>query len=306
MASEYLLTVGIFVGIFSILTISLNILVGYARQISAGHAAFWGIGAYASAILTVRYGLSFWEALPLVVLITAAVGILLGLPSLRVSHDFLVLVTIGLNFIVVAVFSYSSFFGGSMGIVGIPRPMIGGKPLNNLAYFLLVIGFLLLLIFVNLRFLQTWARLGMEAMGEDDVAAQSLGIHIAKFKILAFALSAAFAGVAGSLWSHYIGSVFPENFGFLRSVELLAMLVFGGIGTLRGAVFGAALLVILPEYLRFIQDYRMLIYGGILIVMMMVQPMGILGKGSWLWEGALRLKAYFSSRRALASSQGGN
>ncbi len=291
MVSEYLLTVGIFVSIFSILTVSLNILIGYARQISAGHAAFWGIGAYTSAILTVKYGLSFWEALPAVILVTTLIGIFLGLPSLRVSHDFLVLVTIGLNFIVVAIFAYSSFFGGSMGIIGIPKPQVLGRPIGNLGYFLLTFGFLILVVAVNFLFLRTWARLGMEAMGEDDVAARFMGISVPKFKIYAFAISSAFAGIAGSLWAHYLGSVFPEYFGFIRSVEILAMLVFGGMGTIRGAVFGAVLLVILPEYLRFIENFRMLVYGGILILMILVQPMGILGKGSFLWRSIRYLKA---------------
>jgi branched-chain amino acid transport system permease protein len=298
MAFEYLLTVGVFVSIFSILTVSLNILIGYARQISAGHAAFWGMGAYASAILTVKYDLSFWEALPLVILITTLIGIFLGLPSLRVSHDFLVLVTIGLNFIVVAIFAYSSYFGGSMGIVGIPKPTVLGKPIGNLEYFLLAFGFLILIVIINFYFLRTWARLGMEAMGGDDIAARFMGINVPKFKIYAFAISSAFAGIAGSLWAHYLGSVFPEYFDFTRSVEILAMLVFGGMGTIRGAVFGAVVLVILPEYLRFIENYRMLVYGGILILMILVQPMGFLGKRSFLWNGAKYLKELMSGQKA--------
>ena len=291
MAQEYLLTVGTFVCIFSILTVSLNILVGYAKQISAGHAAFWGIGAYASAILVTRLGLSFWEALPIVILVTALVGIALGLPSLRVSHDFLVLVTIGLNFIVVAIFAYFPFFGGSMGITGIPKPAFLGRPLDTLGYFLLSLAFLLVVVVVNFLFARTWAHLGMEALGQDEVAARFMGISVPKFKIYAFAISSAFAGVAGALWAHYLGSVFPEYFGFPRSVEILAMLVFGGIGTIRGPILGATLLVILPEYLRFIEDYRMLVYGGILLIMILVQPMGILGKGSVLYRGFKRIWA---------------
>jgi len=285
MAIGYYLTIGVFMGIFIILTISLNILTGYARQVSLGHAAFFGIGAYTSAILTTNYGLTFWEALPCVIIITALIGILLGLPSLRVSHDFLVLATIGLNFIVGGVFNYFPFFGGSMGIIGIPSPQLFGKPLNNMGYFLLTLAFVLITTLTSYYFSKTWARLAMEAMGEDEIAAKSMGINVPKFKIYAFAISSAYAGIAGSLWAHYVGSVFPGHFGFDCSVAILSMLVFGGMGTIRGAIFGAFLLRLFPELFRFIQNYRMFIYGGILVLMIIFQPMGLLGKGSFIWNG---------------------
>ncbi|MEA3355806.1 MAG: branched-chain amino acid ABC transporter permease [Candidatus Bipolaricaulota bacterium] len=285
MAIGYYLTVGVFMGIFSILTISLNILTGYAKQVSLGHAAFFGIGAYTSAMLTTNYGLTFWQALPCVIIITAFIGTLLGLPSLRVSHDFLVLSTIGLNFIVGGVFRYFSFFGGSMGIIGVPPPRMFGSPLGNMGYFLLTLAFLILTILTSYYFSKTWGRLAMEAMGEDEIAAKSMGINVPKFKTYAFALSSAYAGIAGALWAHYVGSVFPGNFSFDRSVAILSMLVFGGMGTIRGALLGAFLLRLFPELFRFIQDYRMLVYGGILVVMIRFQPMGLLGKGSVLWNG---------------------
>jgi len=211
-----------------------------------------------------------------------------------VSHDFLVLVTIGINFVVVAIFSYSSFFGGAMGIVGVDKPTLFGISLGNSGYFLLVMGFLTLIIAFNVYFLRTWIRLGMEAIRDDDVASQFMGINTAKFKIYAFGISGAFAGVAGSLWAHYIGSVFPTHFGFISSVEILAMLVFGGIGTIRGAIFGAVTLTALPEFLRFVEDYRLLIFGGILILMMMVQPMGLLGKRSLIWNAMTSLRRRFA------------
>lgn len=291
MTLGYLLTVGTFAGIFMILTLSLNILTGYAKQVSLGHAAFFGIGAYAAAILATKVGLSFWAALPCVVTITTVVGIFLGLPSLRVSHDFLVLSTIGLNFIVGAIFKYFSFFGGSMGIVDIPTPTFFGRPLGTGGYFGLTLAFVMLGILTSVYFSHTWGRLAMEAAGADETAAKAMGINVAKFKIYAFAISSAYAGIAGALWAHYVGSVFPENFGFDRSIDILAMLVLGGLGTIRGAIFGAFLLQILPEALRFVQDYRMLISGAVLAIMMVFQPMGLLGKGSvlhlglkWAWD----------------------
>ena len=292
----YILTVGTFTGIFMILTVSLNVLTGYAKQVSLGHAAFFGIGAYASAILTVKFGLSFWAALPCVVAVTTLVGVFLGLPSLRVSHDFLVLSTIGLNFIVGSVFKYSSFFGGSMGIIGIPTPKFFGHPLSTSGYFGLTLSFVILAIITSLYFSKTWGRLAMEAFGEDETAAKAMGINVAKFKIYAFAISSAYAGIAGALWAHYVGSVFPDNFGFDRSIDILAMLVLGGMGTIRGAVLGAFLLQVLPEALRVIQDYRMLVSGGILALMILFQPMGLLGRGSFLYSGFQSLRERFRRR----------
>lgn len=294
MAVGYLLSVLVFVGIFTILTLSLNILTGYAKQVSLGHAAFFGIGAYAQAMLVMKLGLSFWAALPITIIITAIIGAFLGLPSLRVTHDFLVLSTIGLNFIVVAVFKYVPFFGGSMGIIGIPMPEIFGRPFTNLDYFLMTLCLVILVILSNYYFSQTWARLAMEALGEDEVAAKSMTISVPKFKIYAFTISSAFTGVAGALWATYIGSVFPDNFGFDRSISIISMLVFGGIGTIRGAVFGAVLLRIIPEFFRFVGNYRMLIYGSLLVLMVAFQPMGILGKGSFVWNQIEKLKTKFS------------
>ena len=296
MTLGYALTIGVFIGIFTILTVSLNILTGYARQVSLGHAAFFGIGAYSSAILAVKYGLSFWAALPITIVITALVGVFLGLPSLRVSHDFLVLSTIGLNFIVVAIFNYFPFFGGSMGIIDIPMPRLLGRPLSNLEYFILTLSLVFLTVLTSYYLSKTWGRLAMEAMGEDEVAAKSMGINVPKFKIYAFAISSAYAGIAGSLWAHYVGSVFPHNFSFDRSVAILSMLVFGGMGTIRGAVFGAVLLRLIPEFFRFVENYRMLIYGGLLVLMIMFQPMGLLGKGSFIWNGIESLLSRLRSR----------
>ncbi len=277
MSLGYILTIATFASIYSILVLGLNIVTGYAKQISLGHAAFAAIGAYAQALLTVRAGMSFWAALPLTVLISACVGALLGLPSLRVSHDHLVLTTIGINFIVIGVAEYFDFFGGAMGIIGLKIPTFFGRPLGTTGYFVLVLFFVLLALAVSHYFSKTWARLAMEGLGEDELAASSLGVNVARFKIIAFALSSAYTGLAGALWAHYVGSVFPKNFPFELSVLFLSMLIFGGMGTIRGAVFGAILLYILPEIFRFIENYRMLVYGILLTIMVTLQPQGVLG-----------------------------
>lgn len=277
MSLGYILTIATFSGIYAILVLGLNIVTGYAKQISLGHAAFAAIAAYAQALLTVRAGMSFWAALPITVLISMCIGGLLGLPSLRVSHDHLVLTTIGLNFIVMGVVEYFDFFGGAMGIIGLRMPTFFGRPLGTVGYFCLVLMFLLLALAVSYYFSRTWARLAMESLGEDELAASSLGVNVARFKIVAFVLSSAYTGLAGALWAHYVGSVFPKNFPFELSVLFLSMLVFGGMGTIRGAIFGAVILYILPELFRFVENYRMLVYGVLLTIMVTLQPQGILG-----------------------------
>lgn len=282
MTFGYILSICTFASIYAILILGLNILTGYTKQVSLGHAAFFAIGAYTQALLVTKAGLTFWSALPLSIALSMAIGVIMGLPSLRVSDDFLVLTTIGLNFIVMGITEYFDFFGGAMGIIGITMPTLWGRPISTSGYFTITVFFLILALCVSYLFSKTWGRLAMEATGEDEEAAQSLGINTALYKIYAFALSSTFTGLAGVLWAHSIGSVFPRNFSFEMSVLFLSMLVFGGLGTIRGAIFGAFFLYLLPECFRFIENYRMLVYGALLTMIVILQPNGMLGRGGLL------------------------
>ncbi|NOZ49752.1 MAG: branched-chain amino acid ABC transporter permease [Chloroflexi bacterium] len=299
MFNGYVITIAVFVGIWVSLALSLNILVGYAGQISLGHAAFFGIGAYTSAVMTVRYGQSFWAGLLAAILITGIVGAILGLPSLRVRHDFLVLATMGVNFVVVAVFKYVDFFGGAMGIVNLPAPSLFGVSFRGGALYMALVwlyaGFVLL---ISWYLSKTWAGLALNTVRIDEDAAAAVGVSVPRFKIYAFAISAALAGGAGSFYAHFIGSVFPDTFAFVESIAILSMVIIGGVGTLRGPIFGAILLKSAPEFLRFAQDYRFTIYGALLVLMMLFQPSGLLGDDSWLWTLGKRI-----FRRPAASMQ---
>lgn len=297
--SGYLISVLVFVGIWVTLALSLNILTGYAGQVSLGHAAFFGIGAYVSAVLAVRYGLPFWTDFLGAIIITGLTGTVLGLPSLRVRHDFLVLATMGINFVVVAVFKYVDFFGGAMGLVNIPAPSFFGVAFRGgLPYLALVWAYVLFAWLVSWYISKTWVGLAFHTIRLDEDAAAAVGVSSPRFKIYAFGLSAALAGGAGSLYAHFIGSVFPDTFVFVESIAILSMVVFGGMGTLRGPIVGAIILKAAPEMLRFVQDYRFTLYGALLVVMMLFQPMGLIGNGSWLWRN---LTALF--RRQPASTQ---
>ena len=274
MFGGYFLTVSITVGIYVILSISLNIITGYAGQISLGHAAFWGIGAYTSALISTRLGLPFWFGLPLAIAITMLIGSLLAVPCLRVREDFLAITTIGINFVVQAIFLYVPFFGGAMGIGNILSPF------SMPAFFWITLIFVLLCVALDRWLIRSWIGLALESLREDEIAASISGIDVVKFKVVAFAIGSGMAGLAGHLYAHFMTFISADDFGFPQSIAILSMMVFGGIGTLRGPILGAIILGVAPEIFRPVLEYRTLIYGGLLIFMMRFQPGGLLGDQS--------------------------
>lgn len=284
----YAVTVATLVGIYAILTLGLNTITGLAGQISLGHAAFFGVGAYTSALLTVRYGWNFWPGLVAAALVTAAVGALVGALAIRVREDFLAITTMGVNFVVVAVFLYFPFFGGALGIGGIPAPILWGWTLGKPAYLALVALAVALAAGINLWLLRSWAGLALLAVREEEDGARAAGVDVRKFKIMAFSIGTGMAGLAGGLYAHFMTFISPNDFGFPFSITILCMLVLGGIGTNRGALVGAALLGLAPEVFRFLADYRMLTYGALLLLLVRFQPQGLLGDESLLWRSLRR------------------
>ena len=278
--NAYLITIGTLIVIYAITVYGLNVIVGYAGQISLGHAAFFGIGAYASALLTTKAGMSFWEALPIVIILSGLIGMILGLPSLRLREDFLAITTIGINFIVEALFLYVPFFGGALGIGGIPRVFLFGVKLKGMAFFLLCLGFLAIVIFICWWFTRSWGGVACFALREDESAASSMGISPVRFKLLAFVIGTMMAGLGGALYAHYMRFISATDFSFPMSITFLSMIVLGGMGTLWGPLLGAILLGVLPELFRPIVDYRILFYTALLLVMIRFQPAGLLGEGS--------------------------
>lgn len=276
----YLITVGTIILINAIVVCGLNIIVGYAGQISLGHAAFSGIGAYTAALLATKAGLSFWAALVPVLAVSGSVGLLLGLPSLRVRADFLAITTIGINFIVEALFLYIPFFGGALGIGNIPRITLFGWPLRGLGFFGLCLFFLALSLLVCWWFERCWAGLACFALREEEAAAASVGISPVRFKLLAFVLGTMLAGLGGALYAHYMRFIAATDFSFPMSITLLSMLVLGGMGRLWAPLLGAVILGALPEIFRPLVDYRMLFYTVILLLMIRFQPAGLLGERS--------------------------
>lgn len=288
--SEYTITIGTLIAIQAIVACGLNVIVGYAGQISLGHAAFFGIGAYASALLTTAGGLSFWTALPVVLGITGLVGLFLGLPSLRLREDFLAITTIGINFIVVSIFQYVPFFGGALGIGGIPRIVLFGERIRGVSFFLLSAVFLAATLAICWLFTRSWSGLACFALREDETAASSMGVSPVRFKLTAFILGTAMAGLGGALYAHFMRFISATDFGFPMSVMILSMVVLGGMGTLWGPVLGALVLGILPEVFRPLTDYRMFLYAALLLLMIRFQPGGLLGENSLARRTFSRLK----------------
>jgi len=301
----YFLVVGVTVAVFAILALSLNIIAGYAGQPHLGQAAFFGLGAYTAAILSTRYGVSFWLDLPAALLVAGLVGVILGVISLRLARDFLAITTIGINFVMVAIFQYVPFFGGAMGIPAIPSPAIGGHEFGYRDFFLTALVLVVLVAALSAYLERTWFGAALKAIKDDEQAAAAVGIQVASYKIAAFVLGTALAGLAGGFYAHFMSVVTPNGFGFPVSVSILSMLVFGGLGTIRGAMAGAILLGILPEVFRFISNYRLLVYGFLLLFMVRFQPQGIVGEDSWLVRRIARLAAVLRTGGARRDTAGG-
>ena len=282
MISGYLVTILITILIYAMLAHSLNIITGHAGQISLGHAAFFGIGAYTSAMLYTEAGFPFWISVPLAAGVAGTVGALLGIPCLRVRDDFLAITTMGINFVVEAIFLYIPFFGGAMGIGGINLPKWFGREMSKPEYFFLILVVFILLLLIDRQLGRSWVGLAWASIREDEQAAGPMGVDIVRFKVLAFILGSAIAGLAGGFYAHFLTFIMPQNFGFGQSIVILCMVVFGGIGTRWGPIVGAVILGIFPEISRPIMEYRILIYGVILLGMMRFQPGGLLGPDSIL------------------------
>jgi branched-chain amino acid transport system permease protein len=280
--SGYVVTILITIAIFAILAHSLNIITGHAGQISLGHAAFFGIGAYTAGILYTKAGLPFWIDVPLAAVVAAMVGAILGIPCLRVRDDFLAITTMGIGFVIEAVFLYIPFFGGAMGIGGINLPSWFGREMTKGEYLILILAVLTLLLLLDYRLSRSWIGLAWSSIREDEQAASAMSVDIVRFKVFAFVLGSGLAGLAGGFYAHFLTFIMPQNFGFGQSILILCMVVFGGIGTRWGPLVGAALLGILPEISRPIMEYRTLLYGLLLVAMMRFQPSGLLGPDSIL------------------------
>ncbi|MDR3590629.1 MAG: branched-chain amino acid ABC transporter permease [Negativicutes bacterium] len=279
--NDYILRVLTIAGVFTILTLSLNLVTGYTGQFCLGWAAFYGIGAYTSALLAMKLGFSFWLALPLGGVMAAAFGILLGIPTLRLKDIYLAITTLGFGEIIrLIMLNWTDLTRGSMGLPGIPSPRLFGYEFSsNLPYYYLILVLVLITVFTMHRLIDSRLGRALIAIREDDLAAKTAGIDITAYKVMAFAIGAFFAGIAGSFYAHYTSFIDPHTFSFMESISILAMVVLGGMGSITGSIIGALILSIIPEMLRGLSEYRMIMYGLIMMAVMILRPQGIMGKG---------------------------
>jgi branched-chain amino acid transport system permease protein len=288
--NEYYLSILIFMGINGMITMGLSLLMGYAGQISLGHAAFFGLGAYSSGILTTQYSFHPLVAFGAGILLSALVAFVVGKPTLRLKGHYMAMATLGFGEILFIVFNeLSPLTGGPSGLSGIPPLAIAGVPLEGRGYLYLVWGVVLLLLIFSLNVINSRVGRALRAVHGSELAAGAMGVDASQYKLGVFVLSAVYASMAGSLYAHFITFISPGSFSLMFSILLLMMVVVGGAETIWGSLLGAAVLTLLPEYLRGLEDFEVLAYGGILMAVLLFMPRGIL-------EGMRRLAA--RSKRA--------
>ena len=277
---DYVLNILMMVGINIILAVSLNLVNGHTGQFSLGHAGFMAVGAYASTWLTFYTNLGKTLPGPLLFLFAiicgglaaALCGLLVGVPSLRLKGDYLAIVTLGFGEIIRVVIQNTDALGGPRGISGIPQYTTFFWVFALAAITIYVIGSL-----VD----STYGR-GFLAVRDDEVAAEAMGINTTKYKVVAFVLGAFFAGIAGALYAHYVSFITPEGFNFLKSVDVVIMVILGGMGSTVGVAAAAIGLTVLNEFLRSAEEYRMIVFALLLIIMMILRPQGLIGDIGWL------------------------
>lgn len=289
--SEYYISILILSGITAIVVVGLNLLLGFAGQISLGHAAFFGISAYTSAILTTNYGFPVLAGLIIGIILSSLVALLIGMPALKLKALSLAMATLGFGLIVYIFFNEAlSLTGGPSGFVGIPRfNVLGYEFYSDLSYYYLVAGCLTVVLIISLNLINSRAGRALKAIHSSENAARVMGINVHRYKLFIFVLSAVFAALAGGLYAHYLSFVAPSSFGFHASLQLIVMSILGGMSSVWGGVIGALFLTSMPEFLRVYEELETILYGLILILCMMFMPQGLAG-------GLGKLVGYISDR----------
>ena len=303
---EYYLSICNLISVAVVGALGLNILVGYTGQVSIGHGAFMSVGAYTAANLAVRLGAPFWISLPLGGLMAALIGAIVGVPSLRIKGLYLAIATLAGQLIIEWTINHVTWIsGGVQASIEVPRPTVFGNPINTqreMYYFLLV--FVVLAIAGVMNLMRTRVGRAFIAIRDQDIAAEIIGINIFKYKLLAFAISSFYAGVTGVLYTYYLGIANYEQFQITTSIDYLAMIIIGGLGSVLGSVFGAIFVTLLPIVIRsvmeafggflfssgavlnIIPNLRLIIFGLLIIVFLVVEPEGL----NRLWRN---IRSYF-------------
>jgi len=283
-AVSHYVDVMVFAGIFSLVSIGLSLLMGYAGQISLAQAAFFGIGAYTSGILTSKYGINPWIAMPAGMVVCGGVAWLVGMPSLRLKGHYLAMATLGFGVIVNIVFAEEvNWTGGPSGMADIPGLRIAGQKITSeIGWYYLVWATVFLALIFCFHLLQSRVGRALRAIHEEEKAAESVGVPTARYKVRVFILGAVLAAIAGSLYTHYVTCLNPSSFNLMWSMKFMLMVMVGGMQSLWGALIGTVLMTFVGnEWLQVFAELEILVYGAILLVVALFLPGGIVSLFSW-------------------------
>lgn len=287
--SQYMIRIIIMIGIYTILALGLNILTGLTGLVSLGHAGFFAIGAYATSILMIKSHISFFLAVIIAMIIAGICGLLIGLPSLRLTGTYLSIVTLGFAEIIkMVIMNWDSMTNGTLGIRNIPKPMVLGEKLtlaNNGMYYLMLV-LLFLVTFTCITIHNSKIGRALKAIKANELASTMMGIYTARYKILAFVISAVITGLAGGFYATLVSYIDHNSFTFDTSILILSIVILGGMGTIRGMFLGAVILIAFPEAARPLMEWRFVVYGFVLILMMRFRPQGLLG---WRFTAPYRI-----------------
>ncbi|RAK15047.1 amino acid/amide ABC transporter membrane protein 2 (HAAT family) [Anoxybacillus vitaminiphilus] len=312
--SSYILTVLILIGIYSLISIGLSLLLGYAGQISLGHAAFFGIGAYVSGVLTAKYAGSPWIAMVIGIVFTWLVSYVIGMAILRLKGHFLALATMAINIIFfILILGLDEFTGGASGLVGIPSLSLFQLNLGNPLYFYFFVWFIVFVIILfSMNIIRSNIGRLLRSIHDSEIATETLGVNVAKYKVIIFSLSAVYASLAGSLYAHFISFIAPPSFYITFSILLLVMVMVGGVHSIWGAVLGTAIIMFLNEWIRYIgQTYfhisgqvEIVVYGLIIILVMMFMPKGLVDILERLWKKIKSVQIKGAEKRKMTTEKG--
>lgn len=296
--NNYFLRLGTYIAIYSIVTIGLNLLFGNAGQISLGHAGFFAIGAYGTAVLSKNFNLPFLAALVLAALLAGLIGVLVGYTALRLKGHYLAMATLAFGLVVFGLLVEVDYTGSTAGIIGIPPisifdyRIVAPREIYWFAWAVVAVVYL-----VSLSLLSSRVGRALTAIREDEVAAATMGIDVARYKIQVFAISAGYAGIAGGVYAAYMGIINPFSFNVELSITLLIMIVVGGLGSVPGSILGVAILEILPEFGREWENIRLTAYGLLVVLLIVFAPKGLAGFIASLADVIERIRSKY--RRAL-------
>lgn len=295
--NQYYITIAVKIGIYIMLALGLNVLVGYTGLVSLGHAGFVAIGAYTASLMATKLGLGFFASVIVGMVVAGLAGLLLGLPTLRLSGTYLSIVTLGFGEIVKTIaMNWDPVTNGTLGVKNIPRPSFFGISLtiaNSGLYYLMLVMLLMVSLFCYVVYKSRTGRAFL-AIKTDEMAGIMMGINVTYYKVLAFVLSAVICAAAGALYATLIGYIDPNTFTFDVSTLILSIVILGGIGTIRGMFIGSFILILFPEVSRALMDYRFVVYGLILVLMMRFRPQGLLG-----WKSQIPYKLSKSVKNQL-------